>query len=76
MLVRMVSMRLPESEAMKLCVPVAARTASVLSKPAPLQLFSRYWRKLAVPDLVVESNEVVVLTLVLLTCILVGNFAA
>ena len=64
-LVRIVFMRLPESEAMKLCVPVNVRTAPALSKPAPMQLPPRYWRKLAVPDPVVGSNEVIVLTVVL-----------
>jgi hypothetical protein len=37
MVVTMVSMRLPESETMKLVVPVAVRTAPVLAKPAPMQ---------------------------------------
>ena len=37
-LVTMASMRLPESETMKLCVPVPVRIAPVLSKAAPTQL--------------------------------------
>ena len=36
-LVMMVSMRLPESDTMKLCVPVPSRTAPVLSQTAPVQ---------------------------------------
>jgi hypothetical protein len=36
-LVTMASMRLPESETMKLCVPVPVRIAPVLSKAAPTQ---------------------------------------
>jgi hypothetical protein len=35
-LVIIVSMRLPESDTMKLCVPVPSRIAPVLSKTAPL----------------------------------------
>ncbi len=64
-LVRIHLMRLPESDTMKLCVPVNVRTAPVLSKPAPMQIPPRYWRKLAVPDPVLGSNEVVVMTVVL-----------
>src|SRR5260370_40907645 len=36
--VRIHLMRLPESDTMKLCVPVNVRTAPVLSKPAPMPL--------------------------------------
>ena len=68
-LVTMASMRLPESEAMKLCVPVPVRIAPVLSKAAPAQLPPRYWLKLALPDPVVGSNDVVLLTLVLVKLI-------
>ena len=37
-LVTMASIRLPESETMKLCVPVPVRIAPVLSNAAPAQL--------------------------------------
>ncbi len=74
-LVIMVSMRLPESETMKLCMPVPVRTAPVLSNTAPTQRPPRYWLKLLLPDPVTGSNEVVVLTLVLVKFILAGNVA-
>ncbi|SRR6266478_3296030 len=72
-LVTMVSMRLPESETMKLCVPVPVRTAAVLSKTAPMHRPPRYWLKLLLPDPVAGSNEVVVLTLFLVLFILARN---
>ena len=72
-LVIMVSMRLPESETIKLCVPVPVRTAPVLSKTAPMHRPPRYWLKLLLPDPVAGSNEVVVLTLVLVLLILARN---
>ena len=59
MLVRMVSMRLPESETTKLRVVVPVRVAPVLSKTAPLQLPPAYLLKLSVPDPVVGSKVVV-----------------
>ena len=68
-LVIMVSMRLPESETIKLCVPVDTRVAPVVSKTAPLQRPPRYWLKLLLPDPVVGSNDVVVPTLVLVKLI-------
>ena len=72
-LVTMVSMRLPESETIKLCVPVPVKTAPVLSKTAPMQRPPRYWLKLLLPDPVAGSNEVVVLTLVLVLFSLARN---
>ena len=72
-LVIMVSMRLPEWDTMKLCVPVPSRIAPVLSKTAPMHRPPRYWLKLLLPDPVARSNEVVVLTLFLVTFILARN---
>src|SRR5208282_5283263 len=55
----MISMRLPESETTKVLVPVAARSAPVLSKAAPVQVPPEYRLKLYLPNPVVGSNVLV-----------------